>query len=966
MTESRGVSPDRWSDVSRVFSEAAALDQSARRAYLDDACQNDSALRVEVDSLLRAHDEAGSFGEAPAFAFPATVKRLVPGSEVGQFRIETLLGAGGMGEVYRAHDSKLQRLVAVKVLPDSFAHDPDRRLRFEEEARVLAALNHPYIGAIYGVEETQDVTALVLEFVPGVTLEERLASGPLAFDEIVGIARQLAEGLEAAHDRGIVHRDFKPGNIKITLDGNVKILDFGLAKIDGSQVGAAPAGSPSSPRHSTHVGTVMGTAGYMSPEQARGQQVDKRADIWAFGCVLFRMCSQQPAFAGATVADALDAVIAGEPDWDLLPASTPPFLIRILRRCLTKDPKLRLRDIGEARIAIETGEDTNAPRVPSRSWMRLVAGASIVSSVVLAAVLGVVLYRTSAAGSRPDSLFRFEAAPPEGGFFSLNPGMTFFALSPDGSHLAFLSTTESDSPATGMSSRIWVRTMTDVEPKALDGTDGAASPFWSPDGSSVAFVALLGKLKRVGLGGGAPVHVCDLPVSPMHGTWGAPDPADPEWPGGAILLGTATGTAILAVPAGGGVPREMVKPDRSKGEARVYWPTFLPDGKRFLYTVAFTNGDGELRVGHLDGTTRRLMPVSSNTQWIDPDLVLFVRQSALMAQRVDLDAARTVGEPFPIANPVEYFFTTARATFSASHTGTIAYHQGGDRRQLVWVDSHGNEGDTIGTPADYDHSTRLSDDGNVLLTARRQPGLGTFDIWKHDLIRGSEEPLTVGPGSELTPVWIEGGRSILFAGDSDGTIPHLFRKNLATGKETEVLPPGRQQLVMDVLPGGGAVAYSERLKKGGFRLFQLPLTPPATPTPLLPPQLTGIQMRVSPDERAFAFVGRAGGGDPNLYIAPWPTGDPLMVAQNLSTSPRWSADGRQLFWVDDERSMMTVSVTTSPSLVVGTPQKLFELKRPGNLAEVSRDGRFLVFVRLVRASQKPIIVDTAAIGSGRQ
>ena len=312
-------------------------------------------MRAAVESLLGAHDNAGSFGEAPVFAPLGTVKRLAPGSQLGPFRIETLLGAGGMGEVYRAYDTKLQRAVAIKVLPDSFAQDPNRLARFEEEARALAALNHPHVGAIYGLEESAGVVALVLELVEGPTLAERLAVGPLAFDEVVRIARQLAEGLEAAHERGIVHRDLKPANIKITPDGNVKILDFGLAKTAGSPPGAALTPSTTSPRDATQFGVVLGTVGYMSPEQARGQAVDKRTDIWAFGCVLFEMCAHQPPFAGATISDAQAAVIEREPDWELLRAGTPANLVRLLRRCLTKDPKLRLRDIGEARIALIAG-----------------------------------------------------------------------------------------------------------------------------------------------------------------------------------------------------------------------------------------------------------------------------------------------------------------------------------------------------------------------------------------------------------------------------------------------------------------------------------------------------------------------------------------------------------------------------------------------------------------------------------
>jgi len=968
LTERFDITPDRWPDVSRVFSAAVGLEKSARHAYLDEACDQDSALRVAVDSMLRAHDEAGSFGEAPAFALSGTVKRLAPDTQLGPFRIETLIGAGGMGEVYRAHDTKLQRAVAIKVLPDSFAHDADRRSRFEDEARVLAALNHPHIGAIYGVEESEDVVALVLELVDGVTLDERLAAGPIAFDDVLRIARQLAEGLEAAHDRGIVHRDFKPGNIKITPDGNVKILDFGLAKAAGLQVGAATPGTPGVSRHATQVGAVIGTAGYMSPEQARGQPVDKRTDIWAFGCVLFRMCAQQPPFAGATVTEALDAVIAHEPDWELLPATAPPYLVRILRRCLTKDPKLRLRDIGEARVAIETGDDTPIPRGPARSLMRLIAFGSIAGSVVLAATLALVLYRTSATGSRPAAPVRFEVFPPLEGFFNIDPAQTFFAVSPDGSQLAFLSATESDPLFTGALNRIWVRKMADVEAKPLHGTDGATLPFWSPDGRSLAFSAG-DKLLRIGLEGGAPVPVCDLPpIGSMHGTWGLSDPADPEWPGGVILLGSPTGTAIFAVPAGGGLPREILRPNESKGEARVYWPSFLPDGKRFLYTVSLKNGSGELHVGRLDGSTQTVMAVSSNTQWIEPDIVLFVREGVLMAQRVDLEASKTVGEPVQVADQVEYFFTTGRATFSASYTGTIAYHAGGDVKQLVWVDRSGRESGTIGSPADYDSHTRLSHDGKMLLTARRQPGLGTYDIWRHNLIRrDAEERLTTGRGSELTPVWIEGERAILFAGDSDGTIPHLFRRDPASGVETAILPPGSQQLVMDVLPGGRAVAYVERQGRV-LKFFQLPLTPAASPAPLLPPHFNGVGLRVSPDGRALAFMGGTGAHHRDLYVASLPmTGDAVEVAPNISSPPRWSADGRHLYYfINDERSLMTMPVRTSPSLTAGMPQQLFEFKQPASLAEVSRDGRFLLLVSLERASKNPIIVARDAISVGRQ
>jgi len=346
-----------------VFAAAAPLDGPSRQAYLDAACQHDSALRAAVESMLGAHDNAGSFGDGPAFA-SSTVKRLSPDSQLGPFRIESFLGAGGMGEVYRAYDTKLQRAVAIKVLPDSFAEDPNRLARFEEEARALAALNHSHVGAIYGLEESAGVAALVLELVEGPTLAERLAAGPLPFDEVVRVARQLAEGLEAAHERGIVHRDLKPGNIKITLDGTVKILDFGLAKTAASPPGAALTPSTTSPREATQFGMVLGTVGYMSPEQARGQAVDKRTDIWAFGCVLFEMCAHQPPFAGATMSDAQAAVIEREPAWDLL----APERRRIsFGFCVVVSP--RIRSCG---CAILEKRGSPSSRIPTqRTWRRV-------------------------------------------------------------------------------------------------------------------------------------------------------------------------------------------------------------------------------------------------------------------------------------------------------------------------------------------------------------------------------------------------------------------------------------------------------------------------------------------------------------------------------------------------------------------------------------------------------------------
>jgi len=941
------IAPDRWPDVSRVFAEAVALEGPARGAYLDRACGSDQALRNAVASMLAAHDEAGSFGEVAIAGEPATSRRLEPGRRLGQYRIDALIGVGGMGEVYRAHDTKLGRDVAVKVLPDSFAHDPDRRARFEDEARALAALNHPHVGAIYGIEDTSDVAALVLELVEGPTLDERLSAGPLATEEIVGIARQLAEGLEAAHDRGIVHRDLKPGNIKLTPDGNVKILDFGLAKAVVAPGRDPSTDSPVSPRQATRVGAIVGTAAYMSPEQARGLPVDKRTDIWAFGCVLFEMCTGSPAFAGETVSDTLQAVLEREPDWHAVAASTPRAITRLLRRCLTRDPKLRLRDIGEARIALATSDTPEStPHVtPRKTARRALVGA--LGLVALASSVGVGIYWAPPAPA--PTQVRFHVLPPDGSVFQFHPAWPGFSVSPDGSQLAFVT----DSTRSGGVPRIWRRAMGDIEAEPVPGTDGAFGVSWSPDGRSLAFFTD-DALKRVDLPNGPAVTVSTIgrPARFSHASWGADE----------ILFGSGSGTEIRSVPAAGGDPRLVVAANRSNHEVRVHFPWFLPDGRRFLYTARLDSGEGELRLREPDGTTRTIMRVSSNVQWVEPDIVVFAREGVLMGQRVDLKAWHPVGEPFTLAGEVEYFFTTSRALFSTSRNGTLAYHPGGDLQQLTWLDPHGNQAGTVGQAAEYfTQATRLSRDGAKLIVARLESGLGTADLWLLDLVRGTEQRLTSNRGTDLSPVWTSDERAIFYSADSPGTVPHLFRMNLTTGESTEVLPAGLQQNAADLMPGDRGLVYSAVTEIGGFDIFQKPLVPDGPPVPLVATPQSTWGVRLSPDGRAMSYISE-GDARLDIHVSPLPvTSAPDVVAQGVASPPRWSTDGRFLYYVLDGH-VMSVPVTTVPRLSVGTPRKLFSLSEPATLVDVSPDGRFLVSVPKVVAGSRPAIVATGAIG----
>ena len=960
MTQALEIDPRKWPDISRVFAAAAALEGASRQAYLDSACQHDAGLRAGVESLLNAHDAAGSFGAMPHLASRPATQRLSPGSQLGRVRIDSFLDAGGMGEVYRGYDTKLHRAVAVKVLPDFFAQNPNRLARFEEEARALASLNHPHVGAIYGLEESAGVAALVLELVEGPTLAERLATGPLPFDEIVRIARQFAEGLEAAHERGIVHRDLKPANIKITPDGNVKILDFGLAKTVGSPPGAALTAATSSPRDATQSGAVLGTVGYMSPEQARGQSVDKRTDIWAYGCVLFEMCAHQPPFAGATISDAQAAVIEREPDWGLLRAGTPPHLVRVLRRCLTKDPKVRLRDIGEARIALDhdTGATTAAPRSSRRR------AAAIAAILVAGSGLAIAF---ALFGSPPA---RFEVPPPNRTSFAIHPGRTFFALSPDGSNLAFVAGKEDVSGSAGPN-RVWLRSVATSKARPIPGTEGAISVFWSHDSGSLAFFAD-GKLMRIDLPDGPAVQICIVEGTYSHGTWGASD---------VILMGRNNGGSIDAVRASGGTPIPILTRNKTQGETRVHWPWFLPDGRRFLYTARLDNGDGEVRLAqlplsdgdgnprpvHSDERARTIVSASSNAQWVDPDVVVFVRDGVLMAQRVDLEAARPL-DTLSIAERVEYFDTTSRGMFSASRTGSLAYHAGRDVGQLMWADSNGNEGKTISIASGYEnYSARLSRDDSALLAARRRDGVGTFDIWRMDLLRRDDgQQLTSARGSEVSPVWMEDAGAILFAGDSPGSLPHLFRRDLATGRDEPLLPPGNQQLAMDAFPDGSAVAYVERDLSRGFRMLRLPLAGPALPTPMLAVETDAHNMRLSPDARAMTFVVGADHGRMKAYVTTvGATSPPMLVAESVSGPGRWSRDGSRIYFLSGEDRMMSVAVRSLSPLTIDPPQLLFRLPRPARLQDVARDGRFLLLVPQVRADQQPLNVWKGAITSAR-
>ena len=871
------------------------------------------------------------------------------GKAFGAYQVLDKLGEGGMGQVFRARDTRLGRDVALKVLPESFAQDADRRGRLEREARVLASLNHPHIAAIHGIEESAGEIVLVLELVEGLTVADRLQQGPFQSTEALTIARQIAEALDAAHERGIVHRDLKPANIKLAPDRGVKVLDFGLAKaISGNSAGYDLSQLPTVTAAATREGMILGTPAYMSPEQARGLPLDKRTDIWAFGCVLYEMLTGRLAFGGVTLTDTLVAVLEREPDWSALPSATPAPVRRLLRRCLDKDPRRRLRDIGDA--AIDLSPAAAEATVVSRKGVGARPSPFTLGLVALALVLVTAVVTALIAGRSPVPAgvatlpVRFSIAPPPGTTFGggvPDVETTQIALSPDGSQLAFVAT-----PAQG-ARQIWVQPLSSLEARRIAGTEGATSVFWSPDSSSIGFFAA-GKLNRLDLPNGAPVALADVPTTVgLFGTWGE---------AGRILFASIQGSEILHASTSGEPPVSVVKAEPSRREGRLFWPSFLPDGKQFLYNARLQDGTEDVRLAEPGGATRSLFSVVSNVEWIDPGYLVFARDGTLLAQRVDLAAGRVTGDPVAVADSVNYSYTPSRAMFTTSRTGTIIYQSHRDVTRLTWFDRSGKELETLGDPAHYT-TLRLSPDGKLLLFTRVDSRYGTNDLWLRDLERGTSSRETSGPPPELVGPWLPGRRRYIFSSARSGP-PTMFEKDLTTGTERELLPTGGFQLASDVTPDGKLLLLSFRKLGGGWDIYSLPLSPAATPSPLVHSSFSEFDARLSPDARTIVYTSDESGRT-ELYAAPFPlTGAKILVSSGGASTPRWSRDTGELFYLSADRQLMTVAIRTTPTFEVGTPRALFTLsKRTWTDFDVSPDGkRFLTIVPERLAREQPLTV----------
>jgi Tol biopolymer transport system component len=853
---------------------------------------------------------------------------LASGSKFGPYDVITLVGAGGMGEVYRARDSRLNRDVALKVLLGSVAQDPARLSRFTREAQVLAALNHPQIGAIHGVEESDGVTALVLEYVEGQTLADRIARGPLPVNEAVPVALQIAQALEAAHEQGVIHRDLKPANIKLRPDGTVKVLDFGLAKTLESPVSgsAERLNSPTFTQQGTAVGMILGTAAYMAPEQARGSSVDKRADIWAFGVVLYEMLTGRRPFDGATVTDTLAAVLTSEPDWGRVPLELRP----LVRRCLTKDVRQRLRDIGDARIAL-TEPSSPALATGPRETNLLFAWAI---AAVLAGALVTSLWRGDRSQSAAAPLMRFNL-PFDGG----GP----LALSSDGTRVAYVG----EGP--DHRSRILIRRLDQQQAVPVAGTEGAQLPFFSPDGQSLAFFAD-SKLKRVAIAGGSPIVVCDAP-DPRGGSWSDD---------GTIVFAPTTVSSLVRVPAAGGVPTSLTALDSSRHEVTHRWPQVVGGGKGVLFTANTNLGSYEnasIEVQSLRTRERKaLVRHGYYGRYATSGHLLFIHHGVFTAVPLDLDRLTIIGPAISVLENVSAAPGVGFADVATAENGMLVYVEAQNLQFTVaWWDAAGRVTPLrLGEGNQWD--PRLSPDGRRLafVTGRS----GDDELWVAELDRGTTTRLTFSAGSDVFPEWAPDGMHLVFSSERHGGPANLYWIRADGGGEAiRLTHSATAQHATSFAPDGKHLLFSEEAPPNQSNVLTLALDQIASdhptisaPEAVVATPFNEMEAVFSPDARWVAYVSDESGQN-EVYVRPFQHGSgKWTVSAGGGVHPAWSRRTSELFYLNSEGLMVANYTATGSTFVAQRPRIWAKI---GSLVDydLASDGRRVVVAR--HESERP-------------
>jgi eukaryotic-like serine/threonine-protein kinase len=865
---------------------------------------------------------------------------LSAGTRLGPYELLTPVGAGGMGEVYRAKDTRLDRTVAVKVLPAHLSSSTESRQRFEREAKTISQLSHPHICALYDVGNQDGVEFLVMEYLEGETLSDRLLKGPLPFEQVLRFGIEMADALDKAHRQGIVHRDLKPGNVMLTKSG-VKLLDFGLAKAvapvgktSGASLTALPTQAGS---NLTQEGTILGTFQYMAPEQLEGKEADARTDLFAFGCVLYEMATGQKAFSGKSQASLISSIMGSQPPAvSAVAPMTPPAFDRVVKTCLAKDPEDRWQTAHDAMLelkwAAEGGSSAGLPapvatRRKSRDRLTWAAIGVAAGALVAGAIAGSLGRRAT-----PGPPVHFEVAVPRG------LDSAYVEVSPDGRRLAYIL---QDTPGHGS---LWLRDLDSPTSRELDGTKGATSHFWSPDGNSIAFFAD-GKLKRIPTTGGPSQTIC-TGFGTGGGTWG---------PGGTILFSPEFGEALYRVSAAGGTPAPVTKLDAARQEVFHGWARFLPDGKSFLYVARSVSREKTaIRVGSLaSGAGPVVVQAESGGVYVSSGWLLFGREGALYAQEFDPRSGKVRGEATAVVPKIRIGFDDNHALMSASADGSVVAYVAGDPPpgQLTWLDRSGKAGGTVGSPADYEHVS-LSPDGEHVVTSIRDPATGTMDVWSIEIARGTKMRLTADPADDFGALWSPDGKRVLFTSDREGFY-NLYAVAASGGGSTDtVVKTGYDKWSTDWSGNPETVIFNGFEAKTKFDIWALPMGAGRKPIEVLRTPFNEQGARLSPDGHWIAY-GSDESGRAEVYVQSYPSsGFKRQVSTAGGFLPRFSRNGRELFYVAPDRRLMAVDVRVSESrLETGEPKVLFELRREG--LTVSPDGRFLAVVP-VEQDSRPI------------
>jgi eukaryotic-like serine/threonine-protein kinase len=871
---------------------------------------------------------------------------IAAGTKLGPYEIVAPIGAGGMGEVYRARDTRLERDVAVKVLPAILSSDATLRQRLEREAKAVSKLNHPHICTLHDIGHQDGVDFLVMELVEGETLEHRITKGPLLPEQTVRFAAQIADALAKAHKLGVVHRDLKPSNVMLTKTG-AKLMDFGLAKECGPAPLAAPLTEMTTEQAKLTVeGTIIGTFQYMAPEQLEGKEVDARTDIFALGEVIYEMATGKPAFAGKSRASLIAAILSSEPQpMAALQPMTPPALERVVNRCLAKDPEERWQTANdlasELKWITEGGSQAGVLlSIPAR-WRRWERAGWLVAAAFFLMMLAGGAAWWQASNRRPHAMYFHTSVP-----FSAND----LALSPDGRMLAMVAYS-----AQVNDYAIWTYEVGGRRTSPLDGTQGAIYPFWSPDGKSIGFFAD-GKLKKVDVSGGPVQVLCDAPNG-RGGTWNRD--------GVIVFSPDSFGTGLFRVSSSGGSPVEMTKPDTSRFETSHRWPVFLPDNKHFLYLGANFTGQLEknaIFLGSLDSQERRLLvSTSANAAYAEPGYLLYLRDNKmLVAQLFNRRGYVLSGEPHTLTDEVLYFPTVDRAVFSVS-SGELLVTQtgkGASLSQLTWFDRSGKSAGTVGMPGSYGN-VRLSPDGRRVAVNQTNPDARNIDIWIHEQARGATTRLTFGPSFHWTPIWSPDGKQILFSANRKLGLQLSLKNADGSGSEEEVADLG----AVLVNPWDWSRDGKYLLVRKANELWYLSW-PERVAKPLLQAKWTVQNPQFSPDGRWIAYASNET-GSMEIYVSSFPSANgKWQVSSAGGQEPRWRQDGKELFYVSSEGKIMSVAVKTGASFEAASPVALYQTHRRQPVSaldvfsyDVTADGqRFLIATRVDEANAAPLVI----------